>query len=246
MRFKGKVVLVSGGGLNIGREAALAFAREGASVMVGDLDAIGGRDTLAELQELTDRCAWVRTDIRSEADIVRMRDATLRRFGRIDVLLNNAAVGSTAPPLAQITAADWDFAFAGNVRQMFLTTRHVIPEMVKAGGGAIVNVSTVQAFLSANALAYGPSKAGIMNLTRHIALYYGRHGIRANCVCPGHTVTPRNRAAYESDPNLLPKYPIGRLGRMEDIVNAYLYLASDESAFVTGATLMVDGGYSAH
>src|SRR5437867_3448951 len=126
MRFKDKVVLITGGASNIGRAAALAFAREGARVMIADVDVARARDTIADLQDVTDECAWVRVDLRYEDQIARMRDMTLRNFGRVDVLLNNAAMGSTEAPLEAITAEDWDAAFTGNVRHMFLCAKHVL------------------------------------------------------------------------------------------------------------------------
>jgi NAD(P)-dependent dehydrogenase (short-subunit alcohol dehydrogenase family) len=247
VRFTGKTVLITGGAANIGRAAALAFAREGARVMIADLDPFAARDTLADLQEITADCAWVRADVRWEDQVVRMRDATIGAFGRIDVLVNNAALGVTSETIDRITGEDWDLGFSGNVRQMFLCAKHVVPEIARGGGGAVVSTASVQAVIGGTiSIAYGPAKAGILNLTRHIAMYYGHRGVRANCICPGHVVTPRTRDLYERDVGLRIKYPIGRLGRIEDVVNAYLFLASEEAAFLTGAVIMVDGGYTVH
>ncbi len=247
VRFRDKVVLVTGGAANIGRGAALAFAREGARVMIADYDVIRARDTLADLQDVTEECDWARVDLRHEDQIVRMRDLTLRAFGRIDVLLNNAAMGATDAPLERISCEEWEHAFAGNVRQMFLCAKHVIPEMIRGGGGAIVNAGSIHSVVGGTAsIVYGPSKSGIVSLTRHLALYYGPRGVRANCVCPGHILTPKTKELYERADRLVDKYPVGRLGAIEDVVAAYLYLASDDAKFVTGEVLMVDGGYTAH
>lgn len=246
MRFKEKVVLVTGGASNIGRGAALAFAREGARVMIADTDPLASRDALSMLQDVTDHCAWVRTDLAWEDQVIRMRDATVRTFGRIDVLINNAGVGGTEAPLEEVTVEDWESSMTGNARQVFLCMKHVLPVMTAQGGGSIVSASTMQAVVvSTPSLPYIASKAGIIGLTRHVALYYGPRGVRANCVCPGHIVTPRTRPFYDPA-KLLPGYPLGRLGDIDDVVEAYLYLASDDAKFVTGATLMVDGGYSIH
>jgi NAD(P)-dependent dehydrogenase (short-subunit alcohol dehydrogenase family) len=237
--------MITGGASNIGREAALAYAREGASVLVVDADPLRSRDTLADLQEITDACAWVRADLGWEDQVLRARDKALETFGRIDILINNAAIGVTDAPLELVSAEQWDAGLRGNVRHMVACAKAVIPEMVRAGGGAIVNTCTIYGVVGGtSSLLYGPVKAGAIQLTRHIALYYGRQGIRANCVCPGHIVTPRTRAIYEADWSLPSKYPIGRLGRMDDIVEAYLYLTGPESAFVTGAVFLVDGGYT--
>ncbi len=246
MRFKDRVVLITGGASNIGRGAALAFAREGAKVMIADADPLASRDCLAMLQDITDECDWVRTDLFWEDQIVRMRDATVATFGGIDVLINNAGVGGSEAPLEKITVEEWETAIAGNSRQMFLCAKYVLPVMMERGRGAIVSTATVQAVcVGVQSLCYVASKAGILGLTRHIALYYAKYGIRANCVCPGHIVTPRTKPIFEAA-NLVPAYPIGRLGEIKDVVEAYLYLASDDAGFVNGATFLIDGGYSCH
>lgn len=244
-RFAGKVVLLTGGAGGIGRAAALAFAREGAHVMIADYEPLGARDALAELQEVTDECAWVRADLRHEDQIARMCSETVRTFGRIDVLVNNAGAAGSLEPLEHVFAEEWDVSFAGNVRQAALCSKYALPEMLRGGGGAIVSTSSIYGVLGGtSSLVYGPAKAGIINLTRHLAFYYGPRNVRASCVCPGHTITFRSKEIFEQDRSLLPKYPIGRLGRTEDIVEAYLYLASEQAGFINGAVLMADGGFS--
>jgi NAD(P)-dependent dehydrogenase (short-subunit alcohol dehydrogenase family) len=244
VRFPDKVVLITGGASNIGRGAALAFAREGARVMIADSDPLASRDALALLQDVTDECAWVRTDLAWEDQVVRMRDATVRRFGRIDVLINNAGIGCTERPLEEITVDEWEAGIAGNVRQTFLCVKHVLPIMLESGGGSIVSTSSVQAVVAGvDSLVYMPAKAGILGLTHHVAFYYGARNVRANVVCPGHIMTPRTRPIYEPL-NLPTAYPIRRIGDVRDVVESYLYLASEDARFVTGATLMVDGGFT--
>jgi len=244
-RFQGKVVLITGGASGIGRMAALAYAREGAKVVIVDADVLRARDTLADLQEVTPDCAWARADLGHEDQILRARDVALETFGRIDVLINNAAIGVTGEPLEKVTAAEWDAGFRGNVRHMVACAKAILPEMVRQGGGAVVNTCTIYGVVGGtSSLLYGPVKAGAIQLTRHIALYYGHQKIRANCVCPGHIVTPKTRAIYEADWSLISKYPVGRLGRMEDIVDAYMYVSSEEASFMTGAVILVDGGYT--
>jgi 3-oxoacyl-[acyl-carrier protein] reductase len=244
VRFNGQVVLITGGATNIGRDAALAFAREGARVMIADYDVVAARPTLADLQDVTPECAWVRADLSREDDVIRMRDVTLATFGgRIDVLINNAGTGSTLAPLEDVTVEDWEAAIAGNSRQIFLTTKHVLPVMMEQKKGAIVSTASMQALVGGTqSLVVPPSKAGVIGLTRHVALYYGPHGIRANCVCPGHIYTPKTRPIF-GPMHMEPMYPLRRLGETIDVVNAYMYLASDESAFVTGTTFLVDGGF---
>lgn len=246
-RFEDKVVLITGGGNNIGRGVALAMAREGARVMIADADIFAARDTIAALQEITEECAWVRTDIFHEDQIARMRDVTLRTFGRVDVLINNVGGGGAIKPLTEMTSHDWDHNFRFNVGQMYSCCRHMIPEMLKTGGGTIVNTGTVFSVIAgSSSIVYTPAKSGIVNLTRHIAMYYGPQ-IRANCICPGHVLTPKTKEDYEAADRaerLTLKYRLQRYCSIEDLTEVYCHLASGDSAFTTGATVMVDGGYS--
>ena len=240
MTLKNRTVLITGGGGGLGRAMAEAFAREGARIVL--------HDVVPSAREVADRLggAFLLADLSDQAAVRQLAaDALAAAGGRIDILINNAAIGVTAEPLEKIRADEWDAGFRGNVRQMVACAKAVLPEMVKQGGGAIVNTCTIYGVTGGtSSLLYGPVKAGAIQLTRHIALYYGKDRIRANCVCPGHIVTPRTREIYERDWSLPQKYPIGRLGKMDDIVEAYLFLTSEESSFMTGAVVLVDGGYT--
>jgi NAD(P)-dependent dehydrogenase (short-subunit alcohol dehydrogenase family) len=252
MRFEDRVIVVSGGGSGIGQAAALAFAREGGRVVVFESSRAAARrfEDLIKEQGLEGHSLTV--DVGRARDVQRGVAAVTIRFGAIHVLVNNAGVEHAAP-LHETAEEDWDRVLGVNLKGVFLLSRQVLPVMLRAGGGAVVNVGSISGLLGWPAsAAYAASKGGVVQLTRQMAVDYGRQNIRVNCVCPGTTRTPLNERLFasEADPGaakagLAARYPLGRFARPEEIAEAILFLASEEASFITGAVLPVDGGYSA-
>ncbi len=242
-----RVVLITGGASNIGRGAALAFARAGAHVVIADLDPLAARETVADMQHLSPRSSWVRVNLLEDGEIPYLFERIDERYGRLDVLINNFGIGAVSAPPHETSAEQFDEPVRGNVRQQFLCTREALARMIEQGeGGSIIGTASIHGVVTCHdAPLYDIAKAGVHNLMRHVAKYYGRYGIRANTVCPGHILTERHYERY-TDHDAAAPYPIGRIGTIRDVVQAYLYLASERAAFVSGALLMVDGGLTIH
>lgn len=248
-RFEGKVVLVTGGSSGIGRAAALAFAREGARVAVADV-APAGEETLARVRAGAGQGIFVRADVSSAADVDAMVGTVVRQYGGLDIAFNNAGIEGTKAPTVDCTEENFDRTIAVNLKGIFLCMKHEIPEMLKRGGGAIVNNASVAALVGFSGLpAYCASKGGVVQLTRTAALELSRVGIRVNAVCPGVIRTPmidrltaRDAAA---EAGFVALEPVGRMGLPEEIAAAVLYLCSDDASFVTGVAMPVDGGFAA-
>ncbi len=252
MRFKNKVVLVTGASLGIGRAAADAFAREAAHVGLISSDPKRGEEAAQRLRGEGRDARFLRADVSIEADVEAAIGEALAIWGRVDVLVNNAGIYAQGNVLETVRA-DWESILATNLTGSFLTTRYAAAAMVRQGGGAIVNVSSEAGLVGIRGqVAYNVSKAGMIALTKSCAVDLAEHGVRVNCVCPGTTDTPLVQAAIarSADPaaarrNLERIRPLDRLGTPEEIATAILYLAADEAAYVTGAILSVDGGYTA-
>jgi NAD(P)-dependent dehydrogenase (short-subunit alcohol dehydrogenase family) len=245
-RLAGRIALVTGGASGIGFVTAQTFLREGARVV------IAGRDeaklALAAQQLGHADCLAVRADVAVEGDCVSLIEKIRVTWGALDIVVNNAGIVRRDRPLDEVESEDWDHHLAANLKSVFLVCKHAI-RLMEANGGAIVNIGSQLAFVAApNYPAYCAAKAGVVGLTRSIALDYAAHGIRANCVCPGLTETPmayiQRENFNEQKADIVKLHPLGRLGRPEDMADAILFFASAESAWITGQTLVVDGGYT--
>jgi NAD(P)-dependent dehydrogenase (short-subunit alcohol dehydrogenase family) len=248
-RLAGKRALITGGASGIGRAMALLFAREGAAVSILDLDESGGRAVAGAIVENGGRAIFIPGDVTRAADCERAVTATVEELGGLDILCNNAGIIRRKTVL-ELTEQEWDQVMAVNVKSVFLLGKYAIPAIARAGGGAIVNTGSGWGLVGGRqAVSYCASKAAVVNMTRAMALDHAADHIRVNCVCPGDTDTPMLRGEArqlgQADAQFLAEAaqrPLGRIGTPEDIAQAALYLASDAAAFVTGTTLVVDGG----
>ena len=244
-----KVAFVSGGARGMGAAEAKMFARVGVKVVIGDVLDDEGRRTEAEINEMGGECLYVHLDVSSEESWTSAVAETVSRFGKLDILVNNAGVVSRVM-LEDLSVAEWDRVMDINAKGVFLGTKAAIPEMRKAGGGSIVNISSIsgftgQAYVSA---VYNASKGAVRIFTKSAAVQYASEGIRVNSVHPGPIDTPMTAvrqcdAAAQAES--IARVPIGRTGKPDDVAYGVLYLASDESSFITGSELVIDGGYIA-
>lgn len=249
MRLAGKVAVVTGGGSGIGRASAMCFAREGARVVVADIDSVATGVTEGEIGREGGTAIAVVADVTREEDVGRLVDRTLQVFGPPTVLLNNAAITSFGT-LAESPAEELDRVLAVNVRSAWVCARAVIPLMRDTGGGTIVNMSSITGIVGAPGMAaYSTSKGAIITLTRTLALELAEHGIRVNCICPASIDTPMLQASFDRlpDPEAararnVKRHPLGRLGTADEVAKLALFLASDDASFITGATYVIDGG----
>ena len=254
--FDGKVVIVTGGALGIGAATAVEFAREGAAVVVADIDVHAGSDTVSRVKEHGPGGLLIDADVSRAADCKRVVAETVAAFGGLDVLFNN--VGIQAPD-SYLNVEDtseelWDRIVGVNLKSHFLMSKYAIPEIRKRGGGAIINTASVQGLQSQKLVPpYAASKGGVLSLTRQMALDYAGENIRVLAVCPGAIDTPMVRAMAtleggdvdETVQSWGQTHPIGRIGTGQDIANVVLFLASDKASFMTGEYVCVDGGYMA-
>jgi len=246
MRFADRVAIVTGSSRGMGKATALALAREGAKVVVLDIDPTGGEDVVREIEKMGGEAIFVRTDVSKRADVERMVQTTLDRFGKIDILVNNAGIHDGAS-FTEESEEMWQRLFRVNVMGTVLPSQVVVPEMMKRKKGKIVNISSKAAVVGEPYhAAYSASKGAILALTRCLAIELAPYKITVNAICPGPTYTDMLLGAADAArrEELTASAPLGRLGQPEDIAGAVLYLASEESDWCTGQALSVDGGMS--
>jgi len=247
-RYAGKNVLISGGGSGIGHAICLRLAAEGANIILIDKDLMGGQAVEQELKQQNTKALFIRADITSEADVEKVHKEATLFFGTIDVLVNNAGA-AFAENYAMTTLENWNQDIALNLTGHYMLTRLFLPDMEAQGKGAITNISSVNGAQSFGNPAYSAAKAGVISFTQTLAIEYGPKGIRANVVLPGTIETPVWQTRKDSRPEVFELvkgwYPVGRVGRPEDIAAAVAFLSADEASFVNGASLNVDGGLTA-
>ena len=249
MRLENKVALISGGARGMGSAEARMFAREGAKVVIGDLLEAEGRQVEAEINEAGGECVFVHLDVTQEEEWQRAVETAVSRFGKLDVLVNNAGIVRRTS-LEDTSIEDWDLVMAVNAKGVFLGTKAAIPEMRKAGGGSIVNISST-AGLTGDTItqpSYNASKGAVRIFTKSVAIQYAKEGIRVNSVHPGaiDTLMAGERLTNpELQKRIVDKTPLGRSAEPEEVAYGVLFLASDESSFMTGSELVIDGGWTA-
>jgi NAD(P)-dependent dehydrogenase (short-subunit alcohol dehydrogenase family) len=245
--FAGKVAFVTGAANGIGRAAALAFAREGAGVVVADISEPGSQETVRLIEGLGGRAVAVRCDVTQTEDVKAALDKTIETFGRLDFAFNNAGSEQPVTATADLTEEEWDRIVTINLRSVFLCMKHEIPLLLKQGGGAIVNTSSgagVKGFKGQ--AAYAAAKHGVVGLTKSAALDYAPRNVRINAVCPGIIDTPMmdrfTGGTAAGRERVIAQEPVGRMGRPEEIADAVVWLCSDAAAFVVGHAMVIDGG----
>jgi meso-butanediol dehydrogenase / (S,S)-butanediol dehydrogenase / diacetyl reductase len=249
MKLEGKVAIVTGAGSGIGKATAELFAAEGAKVVVADWNESTGMKTAADIRAAGREAVFCHADVSRAEDVEAIVKTAVERYGRLDSLVNNAAIQILAR-LVETTEEDWDRLHRTNLKGVFLGCKYAIPAMIQNGGGAIVNIASVLGFVGDPDLAaYCAAKGGVIALTRVAALTYGPEGVRVNCIAPGDVETPLVADYFNKDPNperlrqeVYSKYALRRIADPREIAKAAAFLSSDESSFMTGATLVVDGG----
>jgi len=247
-RLDGKVAVITGAASGIGREAALLFSAEGASVCVADVSDEEGERTAAECRE----AFFQQVDVADSASVEAMYAAAADRYGGIDVLYNNAGISPSDDASVLDTSVEaWDRVQAVNTKGVFLCCKHGIPHLLERGGGSVINVASFVAIVGAatSQISYTASKGAVLSMTRELAVQFARENIRVNALCPGPVETPLLLSIFGDDPAALERrrthWPTGRLAKPREVVNGALFLASDESSYVTGSTFLVDGGLTA-
>lgn len=248
-RLANRVAIITGSTSGIGRACAERFAEEGARVIINGFPSEREEEVAEGIRAAGGMACYCSADVRCEEELRHLIQSALDTYGRLDILMNNAAGGQSAAVVEQ-EARDWDDVFASTVRAAYLGSKYAIPLMIKAGGGSILNTASVHGLLGGSrGAAYDAAKAAIINLTRQMAVDYGKHGIRVNALCPGRILTEGKLKWLEGHPEEIRRqklvYPLGRPGTLREIAAAALFLASDDSSFVTGHALVVDGGLTA-
>ena len=248
MRLKDKVSIVTGAASGIGKATAILFAEHGAKVVVADIDEDGANETVAIIQDAGNEAIYIQTDVTISENTEKMAQETLNTYGKLDILVSSAGIAMRLP-VGDLPEEDWQRCLDVNLTGVYLCAKAAIPAMQKNGGGSIINLSSIYGIVGADVrAAYVATKGGVTNLTRGMALDYAEDNIRVNCICPGFVETPLVAGVIKTPEEykaLADKHPMRRLAQPEEIAYGALYLASDESAFVTGIALPIDGGYTA-
>jgi NAD(P)-dependent dehydrogenase (short-subunit alcohol dehydrogenase family) len=249
MRLREKVALITGVASGMGRQAALTFTREGARVVGCDVNEAAGTETVEMVARAGGEMLFVRGDVSAETDVAAVVRRGVERYGKLDILYNNAGIGPPEDGLATDLSVDvFEQVMRVNVTGTFLCSKHAIPHLVRTGGGSVINVASIAGLVGGEMLpatAYGTSKAAVIGLTRRLAVQFARHKVRVNAVCPGPIETPILDPYFgdaEVKQRFLQRMPIGRIGVPDDVVTLCVYLASDESSFMTGSVIVIDGG----
>jgi NAD(P)-dependent dehydrogenase (short-subunit alcohol dehydrogenase family) len=250
--LEGKTALVTGGGSGIGRAASLAYAKEGARVVVADVNVEGGEETVLMIKEAGGEAILVHADVSKPEDTQAMVDQAVEAFGSLDCAFNNAGIGGGRDRLltADYLEEDWDRVISINLKGVWLCMKAEIPQMLKQGGGAIVNTASIAGLVGlTGTIAYVAAKHGVTGLTKAAAMEYAKSGIRVNAVCPGYIQTPLVQGIFDRiegyRERVAARHPMDRLGEPEEIAQAVVWLSSDAASFVTGHNMPVDGGYMA-
>ncbi|MBA3063914.1 3-oxoacyl-ACP reductase FabG [Candidatus Woesearchaeota archaeon] len=249
MNLKNKVAIVTGSRRGIGKAIALALAKAGANVVVSDINIDDCNKVVEEIKDINGNALAVKADVSNPEDVSKMINLTTEKFGKVDILVNNAGI-YMQKSLTDVTEQDFDRILDINLKGVFLCSKAAVPEMIKQGKGKIINIASIAGQVGfANSSAYCASKGGIINMTRELALELGQYKINVNAIGPGVIETPMTKDLLEdkaTKETLLANIPLNRIGKPEDIANAALFLASDNSDYITGITLFVDGGWLAH
>ncbi len=248
-RAENKVVIVTGGALGIGRESCLLLAKEGAKVAVTDVLNKEGMELTQEINKSGGVAKFWHLDVTDEKEVEKVCGEVVREFGKLDALVNNAGIGGVDKPTHELTEKEWDAVMNVNVKGVFFCTKHAIPYIQKSGSGSIVNLSSIYGLVGAGDIPhYHASKGAVRLMSKNDALIYAKDNIRVNSVHPGFIWTPLVEALIKKDPEqrkmLDSRHPLGHIGEAIDIAYGILYLVSDESKFVTGSELVIDGGYT--
>ena len=248
--LEGKVAVVTGAGNGMGRATAILFAEEGASVVIGDVDEVGGALAAQEISSSGGTATFVRCDVSKESDVIALIATAKREYGGLHTIFNNAGIEQPVTPSTAVTEELFDRVIGVNLKGTFFGCKHAIPLILESGGGTIVNNSSVSAFANVGGnLSYGASKGAIMSMTRILAIEYARQNLRVNAICPGVIDTPMNQRNLEKSTDhdavrerWMSVTPLGRMGTPLEIARTVLYLASEMSSFTTGVGLLIDGG----
>ncbi|ELZ77397.1 short-chain family oxidoreductase [Haloferax larsenii JCM 13917] len=248
-QFDNKVAVVTGAGSGIGRATAEAFAREGASVVVSDVDVEGGEETVSHIEAVGGQATFVETDVTDEDAVAAMVETAVSEYGRLDFACNNAGIGGEQKPTADLSFNEWERVIDVNLHGVWRSMRYEIPAMLDGDGGVVVNMASILGRVGfENASAYVTAKHGLLGLTKTAAMEYAQKGVRVNAVCPGFIDTPLLSEGGLDDPEarkgIEAMHPMNRLGDVDEIASAVVWLCSEGASFTTGEALTVDGGYT--